>query len=134
MAAERPIQLGLDFTIGFSFLQEKLLLLFYQISTHRDDFPLVSDHGKVEKTMQGFEKTAHFIERQQQRGITDPLVTVAIACGEKFYQGSELVYFLGRKHLERAQRKLGAVLSEREVRRAEGTVVVVGVDNHLITT
>lgn len=82
----------------------------------------------------GLEKTAHFIERQHQRSITDPLVIMAIACGERFYQGSERVYFLGRKHLARAQRKLGAALSEREARRAEGTVVVVGVDNHLITT
>jgi hypothetical protein len=80
-----------------------------------------------------FEKTAHFIERQRKRGITDVLIALTIAWGEKFYQGSECVYFLGHRHLQYALQKRKMQLSDQEIQRAEGTVVVVGIDNCLIT-
>ena len=81
-----------------------------------------------------FVKTPHFVERQSQRHIPDARIALALRFGQTFYQGTERVFFLGRKQLLRAQRALGSTLDADEARRADGTVVVVGGDNALVTT
>jgi Predicted membrane protein len=81
------------------------------------------------------EKTRHFEERQRTRRISDESVFLALRYGQRFYEGEDRVYFLGRKHLRRVSGGPGgAILDERERRRADGTVVVVGPDGQLVTT
>lgn len=81
-----------------------------------------------------YRKTDHFIERQRQRHIPDTYVGLALQWGQPFYHGTDKVYFLGRKQLQRAGRSLGKELSADAVRKADGTVVVVSEDNALVTT
>lgn len=79
-------------------------------------------------------KTAHFVERQRSRGIQDDWIRWTIAYGERFYQGTMQVFFLGRKGLKKAQKVERCRLSDRESQMADGTVVVVGDGNALVTT
>lgn len=78
-------------------------------------------------------KTSHFDERQRQRSIPDSLVRLALAYGERFFQGDQRVYFLGRKHLRRIARILNSRQDDGLLARADGTVVVTGADDVLIT-
>ena len=68
----------------------------------------------------------HFLIRQGQRGIGKEMVALALRYGRRFYEGNEQVYFLGRKQMPH-------FLDPRLMDRANGTVVVVGSDNTLVT-
>lgn len=72
-------------------------------------------------------KTEHFIQRQQQRRISDEQVELTLQLGCRFYEGEELVYFVGRKHLP-------CELDPKLADRTNGTVVVVGAEGNLLTT
>lgn len=92
------------------------------------------NQSQINESTQEYVKTGHFLERQRQRHIHDTQVALAIQYGQPFYQGQEKVYFLGRKQLQRAARVLGARLSCKDVKDADGTVVVVADDHSLVTT
>src|SRR4051812_25308155 len=79
-------------------------------------------------------KSSHFAARQRQRQIADTWVWAALRFGQPFYQGGDRVFFLGRKQLDRARRATGGVFGSEEAKKADGTVVVVGPDNTLVTT
>ena len=72
-------------------------------------------------------KSAHFIERQRTRNIPDPLICLALAFGDCFYEGDERVYFLGRKQIARYQQTHAASgpSTERVPYFTDGVVVVV---------
>ncbi len=77
-------------------------------------------------TISGLAKSAHFQQRQAQRKLTDEQIDLALRFGEKFYQGNDCVYFLGRKRIPR-------VIDPESARRLDGTTVVVGGDQSLVT-
>jgi|GEM_PF-2715064 hypothetical protein len=74
-----------------------------------------------------FIKTAHFERRQAQRKVSDAAIALALRCGDVFFQGEDRVYFLGRKHLPPSVR-------DADVRHLDGTTVVLGPENVLVTT
>ena len=74
------------------------------------------------------------MERQCQRQVADVEVALAITYGERFFEGNDRVYFLGQRRLKKLREQFPATVDERTVRRADGTVVVVGEDGSLITT
>lgn len=78
-------------------------------------------------------KSLHFLERQRQRSLPDELIRITIAYGQKFYQGSEVVYFLSRKRIRRVERIFGTRLDAEVVRSADGIVVVSGQNQTLVT-
>jgi hypothetical protein len=79
------------------------------------------------QTNEVFTPSDHFRMRQAQRGITGDMVKLALRYGKPFYEGSDRVYFLGRRQMPRG-------IDGRVADRANGTVVVVGPDDRLITT
>lgn len=78
-------------------------------------------------------KTAHFVQRQQARRITDTLVAWALTFGQRFYEGEDRVFFLGHRQLDRLQRVLRITLSPDDHRHAEGVVVIIHQDGTLVT-
>jgi len=84
--------------------------------------PQVQHHRLLEQ----MEKTAHFVLRQAQRKVSDAAIALALQCGEVFFQGSDRVYFLGRK-------RIPTVVPIPVAHRLDGTTVVVGPGNVLIT-
>lgn len=74
----------------------------------------------------GYVKSRHFEKRQAQRHITDAEVALTLRFGEMFYQGSDRVFFLGKKRIPAG---LKAQLSER----IHGTTVVATSDCVLVT-
>lgn len=78
-------------------------------------------------------KSAHFAERQGQRGITDTAALLAVTCGQCFYEHTDRVFFLGRKAIRKHFKHAPAAVAEEWVRRADGLVVVVAENGRLIT-
>ena len=73
-------------------------------------------------------KTAHFVERQNQRVISDAEVLLALRYGLRFHEsGGDIVHFLGRRCLPKT-------LSDKAAQRANGVVVVVAGGQMLVTT
>ncbi len=73
-------------------------------------------------------KTAHFVERQNQRNVSDLEVGLALRFGVRFHEGGgDVVHFLGRRRLPKN-------LDEKTARRADGVVVVVAQNQTLVTT
>lgn len=73
-------------------------------------------------------KTAHFVERQSQRNVSDREIGLALRFGVRFHEGGgDIVYFLGRRRLPKN-------LDEKTARRADGVVVVVAQNQTLVTT
>ena len=94
----------------------------------------MSDGGSRGLEPRPLMKTKHFVERQRKRSIPDRWVLWALSYGVRFYQGTQCAFFLGRKQLRRLQRLEGFSVSEREMEQADGTVVIVGTGNALVTT
>lgn len=84
--------------------------------------------------LEQWEKTAHFAERQNQRGVRDEAAKLAIARGRCFFERGDRVFFLGRDAIRKEFRDAPPRVTEEWVRRADGLVVVVGNDGRLITT
>lgn len=61
--------------------------------------------------------TPHLIKRAAQRGISEESVRLAIQYGERYYEGTDIICFLG-------QRWIPKWIDEREHTRLNGTVVV----------
>ena len=73
-------------------------------------------------------KTTHFVERQNQRVISDGEVLLALRFGLRFHErGGDVVHFLGRRCLPKT-------LNDKAAKRANGIVVVVSPDQKLVTT
>ena len=73
-------------------------------------------------------KTAHFVERQNQRSVSDHEVALALQCGVRFHEhGGDIVYFLGRRNVPKT-------VDEKTAQRANGVVVVVAKGQTLVTT
>ena len=84
--------------------------------------------------VENWQKSAHFAERQGQRGVRDAAAKLAVARGRCFYEHGERVYFLGRDAIRKQFKNAPGRVAEEWIRRADGLVVVVGSDGRLITT
>jgi hypothetical protein len=78
-------------------------------------------------------KSTHFKERQRRRFLSDEVVRLTLAYGEKFFQGSQTVYFLSRRRIRRAEQDMGTRLDDKTMRSADGAVVVAAQDRTLVT-
>ena len=73
------------------------------------------------------QRSTHFSMRQAQRGVSDQAVALALRYGKRFHEGEDCVYFLGRRQIPQ---NTPVKLAEK----ANGTVIVVGANETLITT
>jgi hypothetical protein len=74
-----------------------------------------------------FVKSAHFRTRQTQRSVSDYAIGLTLKYGDVFFQGTDRVYFLGRK-------RIPASIPPAQAELLDGTTVVLGMDNVLVTT